>query len=208
MEIIIYAMISLGRPYYYNEKIHNFGNIGWKGRIHAEIAPFATKFIDIRCYDGINIRNEIMLPYKNKKVLDLCCGTGISTINNKNAIGIDTSFEMLKIAKRNNKNANFYYGNSEYYIPSHNMDIVSCMFAFHEIPLYAQTNIIINAINIAKEKVIIGDISPNYKPSKIMLTGEPYILDYLSNIQRLLDKYNFEEYEYIKGHVSVWTLSK
>ena len=97
-------MISLGRPYYYNEKIHNFGNIGWKGRIHAEIAPFATKFIDIRCYNGINIRNEIMLPYKNnnKKVLDLCCGTGISTINNNNAIGIDTSFEMLKIAKRNN----------------------------------------------------------------------------------------------------------
>ena len=210
MEIIIYALISLGRPYYYNEKIHNFGNIGWKGRIHAQIAPFATKFIDIRCYDGRNIRNEIMLPYKNinKKVLDLCCGTGISTINNNNAIGIDTSFEMLKIAKRNNKNAQFYFGNAEYYIPPRDIDIVSCMFAFHEIPLYAQKNIIINAINIAKEKVIIVDISPNYKPSKTMLTGEPYILEYLSNIQGLLDKSNFEEYEYIKGHVNIWTFCK
>ena len=145
---------------------------------------------------------------KNKKVLDFCCGTGISTINNNNAIGIDTSFEMLKIAKRNNKNAKFYFGNAEYYIPPHNIDIVSCMFAFYEIPLYAQKNIITNAINIAKEKVIIVDISPNYKPSKTMLTGEPYILEYLSNIQGLLDKSNFEEYEYIKGHVNIWTFCK
>ena len=208
IEIILYTIISLHRPYYYNDKIHNFGNIGWKGRIHAEISPFATKFIDHRCYNGRNIRNEIMLPYKNKRILDFCCGTGISTINNNQAIGIDTSFEMLNIAKRNHENAQFYFGNAENYTPPYMIDIVSCMFAFHEIPLYAQKNIIINAINIAKEKIIIVDISPNYKPSKTMLTGEPYILEYLSNIQGLLDKYNFEEYEYIKEHVNIWTLSK
>ena len=36
---------------------------------------------------------------------------------------------------------------------------------------YAQQNVIQNAISIAKEKVIFVDISPNYKPNKLMLSG-------------------------------------
>ena len=45
--------------YYYNPKIHNFGNIGISGKIHAELALIATKTIDIIRYDGRNIREEI-----------------------------------------------------------------------------------------------------------------------------------------------------
>ena len=198
------GIFALTPPYYYNPNIHNFGNVGPLGRIHAEVAPFATKMIDNMCYNARDIRKEILLPYKNRKVLDLCCGTGTSTT--EFGIGIDTSKEMLAVAQRNNKNAKFYYGNAEYYKPNFDVDIVTCMFTLHEMPYYAQKNTITNAIMIANKEVIFVDISPNYIPSKTMLTGEPYILDYLYNIQTLLQ--NFEKIEYIKNHVTLWKFIK
>ena len=39
-----------------------------------------------------------------------------------------------------------------------------------------------------------------------MLDGEPYLLDYLSNIERLL--INFEKKELIKNHVTLWEFNK
>ena len=41
------------------------------------------------------------------------------------------------------------------------------MFSLHEMPKHAQ-KIISNAKRIAKNEVLIMDISPNYKPSKLM----------------------------------------
>ena len=46
----------------------------------------------------------------------------------------------------------------------------------------------------------------NKKPSKIMLSGEPYLLDYLNNIENIL--YDFEETIYIPGHVHIWKYKK
>ena len=104
-------------PYYYNPQIHNFGNIGLGGKIHANIANFATKQIDNIRYNNRNIRQEIYKPYidKNYTILDFCCGIGISTPPNN--VGIDTSIEMLDVAKQNNikekKNSQYYFGNAE-----------------------------------------------------------------------------------------------
>ena len=107
----IFTVLSLSVPYYYNPDIHNFGNIGIGGKIHAELGPLFTKIIDNTAYDGRDIRSEIMEPYQNKKVIDLCCGTGLSTLDNN--LGIDTSNEMLNVARRYNKNSLFKYGNAE-----------------------------------------------------------------------------------------------
>lgn len=202
----IYIYLSFNPPpYYYNPKIHNLGNIGIGGKIHSEAALFSTKVIDLIRYDGKNIRNEIMSKYKNKSVLDLCCGVGISTANN--GIGIDTSPEMLAVAKRINKNKKFNFGNAENYKPDINIDIVTCMFSLHEMPIEAQINVISNAKEIAKEEVIIVDISSNYKnknPPKIMLSGEPYLLDYLDNIDNILS--DFSKEIYLNKHVDIWRL--
>ena len=52
MKIILYlfcnfiSVFSLSVPYYYNPDIHNFGNIGIGGKIHAELGPLFTKIID------------------------------------------------------------------------------------------------------------------------------------------------------------------
>ena len=213
MNFYLIYIYALNIPYYYNPNIHNFGNIGFFGKIHANVANQATKVIDNIRYNGKNIRSIIYKPYlnNNKTILDLCCGVGISTAPGQT--GIDTSIEMLKVARKNNKksktNTQFYFGNAENFKPKIKPDIVTCMFAFHEMPQQAQIRVINNGIMIAKEEFIIVDIAPNYKnknPPKIMLSGEPYLLDYLHNIENLL--YDFEETIYIPNHVHVWKYKK
>jgi len=122
------SIFSLSVPYYYNPDIHNFGIIGIEGKIHVELGPLFTKIIDNRAYHGRDIRSEIMEAYKNKKVIDLCCGTGLSTLDNN--LGIDTSNEMLNVARRYNKNSQFKYGNAETFGNYKEYDIVTCFFHF------------------------------------------------------------------------------
>ena len=209
MNIFLYNILALNVPYYNNPNIHNFGNVGFRGKIHAKLAHHATKIIDNIRYDGKNIRSLIYQPYlkNNKTILDLCCGIGISTPPGQ--MGIDTSKEMLEVAKKSHINTQFYFGNAETFRPKVKPDIVTCMFSFHEMPDYAQIKVINNGIFLAKEEFIIVDIAPNYKnkkPSKFMLSGEPYLMDYLNNIENIL--YDFEEIIYIPNHVHIWKYKK
>lgn len=198
--MIIISSILGAVPYYYNPKIHSLGNIGFGGKIHALAAPFARRIIDQISYNGVNIRRDIMSEYSDYKVLDLCCGIGDSTP--KFATGIDTSKEMISVANFVNRDSNFIVANAETYKPDIPFDIVTCMFAFHEMPLSAQCRVIENAIEIAKQEIIIVDIASNYKPKTIMLDGEPYLLKYLDSIDNTLSC--FDKINYIDNHVAIW----
>lgn len=198
MFVILSVLSSV--PYYYNPKIHSLGNVGFGGKIHAFTAPFARRMIDHISYKGVNIRKDIMSEYREKTVLDLCCGIGDSTP--KFSTGIDTSKEMINVANFINRDSNFIVANAETYKPDIPFDIVTCMFAFHEMPLSAQCRVIENAIKIAKEEIIIVDIASNYKPKKIMLHGEPYLLKYLDSIDNTLSC--FDKINYIDNHVAIW----
>ena len=112
---------------------------------------------------------------------------------------------MLDVAKRTYPDKIFYQGNAEIFRPDKRVDIVSCMFAFHEMPREAHLKIIENAIQIAQKEVIIVDIASNYEPKQIMLSGEPYLLDYLDNIEETLT--DFTKTVYIDKHVNVWKYS-
>ena len=225
--IPIIAGLHINPPYYFDPRIHSFGNVGIGGRVHANLAYASTKFIDRLRYRGRDIRREIYQPYIDDglDILDMCCGIGISTPAGH--IGIDTSVEMLRVARRvseqniNNNDINdnnkkletnsteFYWGNAEYYRPKKTIDVVTCMFAFHEMPNYAHVRIIENALMIAKKEFVIVDIAPDYKsgkPPEIMLRGEPYLLNYLDTIQGIL--HDFEETVYIPGHVHIWRYKK
>ena len=212
--------------YYYDRRIHNFGNIGLGGHIHSLIAPYATKLIDEKCYNSVNIRQTILSSYNqdfyNKhervpKLIDLCCGTGTSTATNQ--LGIDTSLEMLNIATLSTAKAQlstakaqlsttkFIKGNAENYGQPQEFDTATLMFAFHEMPNYAHHKIIKNAKKITKHDILIVDISPNYSPSKLMLSGEPYLLNYKATIQELLTQHQFTYLEYIPNHVGLWVYS-
>ena len=213
--INIVSVFSKPIKYYYDPRIHNFGNIGLGGKIHSIVAPYATKIIDNTCYNSIDIRQEILTKYNNKfyeknnkfpLIIDLCCGTGTSTYINQ--LGIDTSKEMIERAKiiQTSKKPNtiFTIGNAENFGKPKQFNTATIMFAFHEMPNYAHNKIIINAKRITTDDIIIIDISPNYKPSKIMLTGEPYLLNYKSTISDILKKHNFSYVEYIPNHVVFW----
>ena len=232
---LVLLFITAKTKYYYDSRIHNFGNIGLGGHIHAKIAPYATKLIDNKCYNSVNIRQAILSSYNQEfyknnervpKIIDLCCGTGTSTAANQ--IGIDTSEPMLSEARatlsearatlsdaratlsqgqKNNKNTKFLKGNAENYGQLKEFDTATLMFAFHEMPNYAHHKIIKNAKRITKHDIIIVDINPNYSPSKIMLLGEPYLLNYKATIQQILADHQFNYVEYIPNHVGVWTFS-
>jgi ubiquinone/menaquinone biosynthesis C-methylase UbiE len=227
--------------YYYDSRIHNFGNIGLGGRIHALLAPHATKMIDNKCYNSINIRHKILSNYNQEfykkyeklpKLIDLCCGTGTSTCINQ--LGIDTSEAMLSEAKlskaklsqaklsqaklsekrKNNNikqslktNTQFLKGNAENYGQPQEFDTATLMFAFHEMPNYAHHKIIKNAKKITTHAIIIVDIDPSYRPSKLMLSGEPYLLNYKATIAKILKEHQFSYLEYIPNHVGLWYYS-
>ena len=205
MITIIYLITALKPvPYYYDRRIHNLGMIGLSGKIHAESAVLSTRIIDKIRYDGIDIRKKIIenLNKNNNTLIDFACGVGLSTA--PNSVGIDTSPEMLKVANRINRdNKKFIKGNAETFFQK-KYDIVTCMFAFHEMPLEAQINVRENMILNANKKVVIVDIASDYKPKKIMLSGEPYLLDYLDNIENILK--DFKQIILIPNHVHLWEL--
>jgi ubiquinone/menaquinone biosynthesis C-methylase UbiE len=210
---------TISTKYYYDPRIHNFGNIGLGGQIHSMLAPYATKVIDNKCYNSVNIRQLILSKYsqdfyKNHerlpKLIDLCCGTGTSTATNQ--LGIDSSLPMITQAKKihNNKQAiktQFIIGNAENYGQEDEFDTSTLMFAFHEMPNYAHHKIIKNAKKITKHAIIIVDINPDYSPSKLMLIGEPYLLNYKATIHELLTQHQFSYLEYIPNHVGLWYYS-
>lgn len=198
-------IFSLNHPYWYNPSIHNLGNTGMLGNLHAAATPLFTKLIDKKAYSGVDIRKQIY-EEMHGSVCDLCCGTGFST--KPGQTGVDTSKEMLRYSSLFNPGSNYIYGNAETYGKDREYDIVTCMFAFHEIPEEGHRKILNNAIRISTNKVIIVDISTDYKPSKMMLAGEPYTLEYISTIDKLMEDFSFEKRNLIKGHVDIWTYNK
>tara|TARA_Y100000385_G_scaffold172767_1_gene178864 strand:+ start:1419 stop:2054 length:636 start_codon:yes stop_codon:yes gene_type:complete len=190
-------------PYYFNPNIHNFGNIGMGGYVHSRLAPIARRVIDYSRYNGENIRENLLKPYQYMSQLDLCCGIGDSTMIN--GLGIDTSKQMLEMAAIQYSDKKFYQYNAEdIRFTNRKFDIVTCMFALHEIPYKARDNIINNAKKNADYEIIIMDISSNYSPSKIMLSGEPYLIEYLNNIDKQMNKHDFIKTTYIDNHVDIW----
>ena len=137
-------------------------------------------------YDGVDLRKKICQEISpDLSVVDLCCGSGYSTV--PWGTGVDTSDKFLQIARFRAINIprmtqKFEKGNAETWGETNSFDVVTCMFATHEMPRTARLNVLRNAKRIARKKVIFVDLDPNYTPSEAMLEGEPYILEYRKNI--------------------------
>jgi len=254
--------------YWFDNRIHTFGNTGLFGGLHAAVAPLATKIIDDAAYRGFDVRTLVseelrkLVGKSEARVLDLCCGVGISTRalhaafhDAEAVIGIDTSPEMLAMAKfiTNHENimksfvhaaqlrANsllshfstrvkllrslapkvlcpgaptYARGNAERTIfPEQSFDLVTVMYAFHEIPKVARYRILREARRVLRQggTLAVIDIAPEYTPSATMLAGEPYVLEYKENIHNQLQKVrgfaNFQHFDLVPGHVNMWLLT-
>ena len=215
--------ISNSLNYYpYDPRIHNFGNIGLGGKIHASLARPITRLIDKIAYNGEDIRDIILKNLKKDGLIenpliisDWCCGVAMSTdalrnnFKNSSIVGVDTSNEMIKVAKKeSNSNAKFLIDNAETVELENKADLIIIMFGFHEIPQEGRVTILKNAIkNLAKNgSVLIIDIDITYTPSKMMESGEPYVHDYLKNVQNDINSLfqNVIETVAVEGHVRQW----
>tara|TARA_B100000683_G_scaffold277662_1_gene337784 strand:- start:3833 stop:4546 length:714 start_codon:yes stop_codon:yes gene_type:complete len=167
-------------PYYRDPRIHSMGN----GRLHAELAPAATRLINAVSYGGRDVRREILDHHVRGTgtVVDLACGVGMSTSDG--ALGIDTSEDMIACARRRNgANASFEVGNAETWGEPLSYDVVTVFFALHEMPSCARRAVLRNAFRLAKKRVVVADIAPEKVPSRLMLAGEPFLVEYQHSIR-------------------------
>jgi SAM-dependent methyltransferase len=229
---------------------------GWRGLLHAFVVPLATHMIDRFAYSGVDARkflHESEFP-DDADVVDLCCGVGFSCARNGRVTAVDTSEQMLAIAKLRRSDVHtFAVGNAETWgevraraqrraaqcrgsLPrsraphdadasadgrcarcmwqSASCDISTVMFGMHEMPAYARRRVIRNALRIARSKVLIVDIWPGFEPTPMMLSGEPFVLDYLANVDDDIDSsYDPEEWQVtrvdvVEEHVRMWKFEK
>jgi SAM-dependent methyltransferase len=204
-------------PYYFDPRIHNLGNVnsfrnfGVGGTIHAEGARFATRVVDCVAYGETDVRRELLDEFpRDMRIVDLCCGVGTSTRD----LGVDTSKEMLRVARRASTKR-FVLANAETYGVEDNYDLATCFFAMHEIPGHARRRILNNMLRIAPSALVV-DIPPAggdwraYEPSRLMLTGEPYLTDYIERFgydvhaAACASRANVTARQLLRGRVVVW----
>ena len=71
-----------------------------------------------------------------------------------------------------------------------------------------------NALRIAKSKVMVVDIWPGFEPSPMMLSGEPFILEYLENIEGDVDAvadpsvWEVTRVDVVEQHVRMWKFER
>lgn len=198
------AIFPLG-VYWLDPRIHTLGNRGVLGAFHANIAPAFTRLIDNVAYGGVDVRAYL----KNELAefgtsVDLACGTGLSTQFCETATGVDLSTEMLDVARTMNPKASFVYGQAESWGKTDSFDVATVFFALHEMPAKARARVVKNARRIARKMVVVVDICSSYEPTSVMLMGEPFILEFLVNIDDQMEMLGFSRFEIIPGHVSAW----
>lgn len=240
-----------GYDYWSRPDIHTFGNTGPGGAFHAAMAPLATKIIDWKAYDGEDVRRSIAhelrgLVRGRARVVDLCCGVGMSTraleaefADAESVVGVDTSGEMLSVAsaisgheqgirryveaiKRvlrggsapSTVRASYRRGNAEKTrLGGPKADLVTIMFAFHEVPMSGRARILKEARRLLKRggTLAVVDICPSYRPSPYMLAGEPFVQEYQRNINRQLETHPgftfWQRKLVVPGHVNLSLLA-
>jgi len=191
----------------------------------------------------LQVAYELSQKIKSSKarVVDLCCGVGISTRALRDAfpdaetvVGIDTSSEMISMASFLSSHLSivkplvqrsmnvvrvssttFSRANAENtQLPSRSFDLVTVMYAFHEAPSHGRQNILKEAHRLLQPggTLAVIDICTDYTPSKSMLAGEPYVLEYQKNIHRQLRTFRgFAEVTYktvVPNHVGMWVMKR
>jgi len=109
----------------------------------------------------------------------------------------------------------FSQGNAEQTeFPGQSFDLVTIMYAFHEAPKEGRERILQEAYRVLQPggTLAVVDICTDYKPSKAMLAGEPYVLEYQKNIHRQLRSMRgFSKVRYetiVPEHVGMWILKR
>jgi 2-polyprenyl-3-methyl-5-hydroxy-6-metoxy-1,4-benzoquinol methylase len=210
----------------YHPAIHNFGNHGLLGRIHATCAQFATELIDRKAYDGRVMRRELAELLSSRRseahdvrLVEVGCGVGTLTEHLVRVPGfsvhaVDTSREMLRVARTRVSNATFELLNGAD-VGSLQVDVSVASMVMHELPKNAHEELLrsmAECVRGSSGEVWIVDIDPGYQPSWMMLSGEPYVTAYLEEfddtVHRVSDALGWActSFPLIEGRVRGWVL--
>lgn len=82
-------------------------------------------------------------------------------------------------------------------------------FLLHEQPRERRVRILQNARRISTGRVLVLDVHPEYRPSRAMLSGEPFLLDFLSHIEgEMADVFGSTQTDdLVSGRVRLWNAS-
>lgn len=211
------CVATLAFQYWNDPRIHNLGNDGARGAIHAMLAPLSTRIIDHLAYDGLDLRAEVLRRHvpRRARTVDFCCGVGYST--SSDGVGVDMSEQMLGVARVLHPKKRFVQGNAEAWRgvdDEDDFDVATCMFGMHEMPGDARRRVLANMLVVAPVAIVV-DISPDeYTPSKPMLWGEPYLLDYQARIDEDVHAVTEEQGArsvrsvLVPGHAVMWVLRR
>lgn len=210
----------------FHPRIHNLGNVGLGGLLHAKLARASTHIIDERAYGGRNVRRELARKITDsrppKEVLEVGCGVGTMTQELlalgyfDKVVGIDTSRAMIQEARCAVRNATFYVANG-CDVGNESFGTVLSTFLMHELPTRAHVEILQAMMRTVAEsatggQVWIVDIDLSYTPSALMRTGEPFIDDYLFNFDATLRRvtasagHALSTFAFIPGQIRVWVV--
>ena len=60
----VIGLDNMPAEYWFDNRIHTFGNTGMWGGVHALMAPLATRLIDDAAYKGIDARTIVSISFK------------------------------------------------------------------------------------------------------------------------------------------------
>lgn len=157
--------------------------------------------------DTTKVRDMIIEAQgKNKRILDIGCGLGYSTSSSDGSLGIDINKHNIKNAKKMFPNKNFRHSSADANCLDEEFDVVTCMFYLNNVPQYLRNKVIDSAIEIAKERVVIVDIDPDYVPELNLIKQRIYIPDYIKHCRKDLSSFN--ENVLVDGLLNIWIYNK
>ena len=144
-------------------------------------------------------------------LFEIGCGVGTLTYELErtkkfNITACDTSSEMLHVAKQRVK-SRLVWRNGVDFRGTTDVSVI-CM-VMHEMPPCAHRDILETMLRSSRKEVWVVDIDPSYRPSLLMLSGEPFIADYIRTIEATLQSVSgasVDKLEIVKGHVCAWVL--
>ena len=167
-------------PYWYDNRIHSFGNVGFGGVFASVCAPLATWAIDQAAYEGRDVRSEACAAaaasikdrrsraatacaaaFDVRNVVDLGCGSGASTRCLRSAFpgatvtAVDTSVHFLNVARALTntlqRRVAFRLVNGEATgLETASQDVAALCFVLHEAPAAGRQALLKEARRILK----------------------------------------------------------
>ena len=142
---------------------------------------------------------NVLLKYKEKSILDLCCGTGnqlklLSRNGFKDLHCLDISNPMLEIARKNDYRIKIYNEDAtKTNFENESFDIAIISFALHEKDRGTQESFINEAHRLIKKDgfILVVDYNFDNKTPKLVKIG-------ISIIERIAGK---EHYNNFKGYI-------